>query len=328
MLGNGAYVGIGTSSPANKLEVINGDNTRAGNFVNTNAGNNVGAVRAFNSSSNIGAYGVNGISVIASTFGASAGAGIYANSFNNTGLLAASDNNVAINGNSNFSHGVYGATYASAGFAGVYGQGLGNNYGVVGTTVSATFPAGYFTATKALKTLGGVQLTGIGEAAGRILTSDASGNATWQDNIARSVGINIQFFSGANSIPSGVYTPLTNWLTIVNEDNGSNYNPGTGQYTASVTGTYNIESSVIWDPSGAAGPGKFVDIAVFVNGIFVSEVPNNVNVSNFTGTSISISRKLNAGDKVSIYVYQTTGSNMNLQSFYGGQFFTVQYLHK
>jgi hypothetical protein len=35
-------------------------------------------------------------------------------------------------------------------------------------------------APKALLTAGGVQLTGIGEAAGRILTSDATGNATWQ----------------------------------------------------------------------------------------------------------------------------------------------------
>ena len=35
-------------------------------------------------------------------------------------------------------------------------------------------------APKALLTAGGVQLTGIGEAAGRVLISDATGNATWQ----------------------------------------------------------------------------------------------------------------------------------------------------
>jgi hypothetical protein len=35
-------------------------------------------------------------------------------------------------------------------------------------------------APRALQTVGGVQLTGIGEAAGRVLISDATGNATWQ----------------------------------------------------------------------------------------------------------------------------------------------------
>ncbi len=31
-----------------------------------------------------------------------------------------------------------------------------------------------------MQTQGSIQLTGIGEAAGKVLTSDASGNATWQ----------------------------------------------------------------------------------------------------------------------------------------------------
>ncbi len=35
-------------------------------------------------------------------------------------------------------------------------------------------------APKALQTVGGLQLTGLGEAAGRVLTTDATGNATWQ----------------------------------------------------------------------------------------------------------------------------------------------------
>jgi hypothetical protein len=42
-------------------------------------------------------------------------------------------------------------------------------------------------APKALQTVGGLQLTGIGEAANRLLTSDATGNATWQT--AAAVGV-------------------------------------------------------------------------------------------------------------------------------------------
>ena len=117
----------------------------------------------------------------------------------------------SIKGLSNIGYGIYGKTNATNA-AGVYGIGTGSDYssGVVGQTGEGTTPTlpgntgllgqsnanigvagmavsgtgGYFSSTSgnALKTIGIIQLTGIGEAANRVLTSDATGIATWQDN--------------------------------------------------------------------------------------------------------------------------------------------------
>ena len=78
-------------------------------------------------------------------------------------------------------------------------------------------------APRALQTVGGVQLTGIGEAAGRVLISDATGNATWQA-VGGSGAV-----TGSGTLdfipkwtPSG--TQLGNSLLF---DNGSNVGVGT-----------------------------------------------------------------------------------------------------
>lgn len=84
----------------------------------------------------------------------------------------------------NYSSGVAGytgegSTAGLPGNSGVIGQ-SNANIGVAGTAISGT--GGYFSSQtgNALKTVGKVQLTGIGEGTGKVLTSDASGNATWQ----------------------------------------------------------------------------------------------------------------------------------------------------
>lgn len=107
------------------------------------------------------------------------GYGIYGNSSatNGSGVLG-------LGTGTNFSSGVVGrsgegTTTTIPGNCGVLGQ-ANANLGVAGTAISGT--GGYFSSQSglALKTVGNVQLTGIGEGTGRVLTSDGSGNATWQ----------------------------------------------------------------------------------------------------------------------------------------------------
>jgi len=116
-----------------------------------------------------------------------------------------------IEGISHNGYGIYGKTYATNG-SGVLGSGTGSDYssGVIGRTGENSFPGlygnsgvlgladanlgvvgsaitgtgGYFTSIsgKALKTSGGLQFTGVNEAAGRVLTCDINGNASWQDD--------------------------------------------------------------------------------------------------------------------------------------------------
>ena len=76
---------------------------------------------------------------------------------------------------------------------------------------------------KALLTAGGLQLTGIGEAANRVLVSDATGNATWQT--ATAVGI-VTGSGTTNFIPK--YTPSgTNIGNSLLFDNGNSIGLGT-----------------------------------------------------------------------------------------------------
>jgi hypothetical protein len=100
-----------------------------------------------------------------------------------------------------FSAGVRGINNGTGGLGiGVWGSQAGSGWGVYGTAnggigvngsansgigvngTSNTGTGGRFTTTSglAIHTTGGVRLQGIGEAANRVLTSDAAGNATWQ----------------------------------------------------------------------------------------------------------------------------------------------------
>jgi hypothetical protein len=91
------------------------------------------------------------------------------------------------NGTGGLGIGVWGSQNGSG--WGVYGTavaGIGGNFnspsgiGVNGSSTSGT--GGNFSSTsgQALFTSGALRLTGIGETAGRVLTTDAAGNATWQ----------------------------------------------------------------------------------------------------------------------------------------------------
>ena len=80
--------------------------------------------------------------------------------------------------------------------------------GVAGTAISGT--GGYFSSRtgQALFTKGGVKLTGIGEAAGSILTSDAAGIASWKVPVWLQSGENIYFNTNSlGKVGIGTSTP-------------------------------------------------------------------------------------------------------------------------
>lgn len=91
-----------------------------------------------------------------------------------------------------FSAAVRGANSGTGGLGiGVYGSQAGSGWGVYGVTPSGVGVFGNSTGNgigllgqsstgNALQTNGKVQMTGISEGAGKVLTSDAAGNATWQ----------------------------------------------------------------------------------------------------------------------------------------------------
>jgi len=104
---------------------------------------------------------------------------------------------------------------------GVVGTALNEGYGIAafGTNAGGILSQIMFGSGKALTTIGPVQMSGIGEGAGKVLTSDASGNATWHSlpagaSVWTQNGNNI--FNG-NSGYVGINTPvaLPNYAQLV-----------------------------------------------------------------------------------------------------------------
>ena len=168
------------------------------------------------------------------------------------------------------------------------------------------------TPTAQLDVNGSFKLTNGTQAAGRVLTSDAAGNATWQAPV---VTPKVSFRAQINGITVPTST-LTNLLcsTIAFEEGGSNYNTGTGEYTVPVTGLYSIAAKYVWN-TFAANTGS-QNTVIRVNGSNVELGANlTSNTSQFVKGEARALLQLNAGDIVTIQAFQTTGSNATVGSF-------------
>jgi hypothetical protein len=162
------------------------------------------------------------------------------------------------------------------------------------------------------------------QGAGKILTSDASGNASWQspDN----AGIALRTFSANLTIPSGVMTPVTQWNTIQFEDGGANYNNVTGEYTIPVTGLYQVEASFVWNNFTA--PATLVLANLTRNGVFEYETNGEGATGSSKPTLLSYTARFTAGDVLRMNLYQDSGVNQTLNSPYYTQRFSVNLIRK
>lgn len=167
------------------------------------------------------------------------------------------------NGTAGLGIGVYGSQ--AGGGWGVYGtavSGIGVNgsastgIGVAGSATSGT--GGRFTSASglALYTTGALRLQGIGEAANRVLTSDASGNATWQ-----TVG-------GAGAVTgSGTLNMLPKWTpsgTVLGNslffDDGTLVGLGTTTPTHRFTVSHGGATGIVSRSASGSGSFSVVDI--------------------------------------------------------------------
>ena len=129
-----------------------------------------------------------GIGVYGSQAGS--GWGVYGTTPSGIGVHGNSTSGIGVNGNSTSGTGVYGQS--NTGVAGIFTITNGASTAdalqanTTGTGWAATITSTNATP-RALRTTGGLRFTGINEANNRILTSDAAGNAMWND--AAAVGI-------------------------------------------------------------------------------------------------------------------------------------------
>jgi len=301
------YAGTSAANTVNIFKITNASATQysAGLFENTNAANYTPALTGRNYST--GSFGTGVIGVANSNTNGNLSMGVAGvlegNGITGAGLYGYAENAYAIFG------------YTEKGTA-VFGN--SNGIGTAGFFQSAS--TGF-----ALKSSGPVQLLGIGSGAGKVLTSDAVGNATWQN--VGTAKVHFSSLEGSSQAISNGGIQYVNSWTDLDESGGANYNATTGEYTIPVTGYYSIKAQM--------GLGSTNDIANVQSSIriFINNVSEKITYSSnsmvgqfYNDISVNLEKTLTAGQKIKIGV--TQGGRISNNLYAPATNFSIHLIHQ
>jgi hypothetical protein len=258
------------------------------------------------------------------------------NSGTGIGIEATSTTGDAVVGESNTGYGIKGVTNTALGKAGVHGQNNGaagsgvvgisnaaNTQGVYGSSANGIAVRALSTNCTALDVNGKVKIAGgnTNPGVGKVLTSDASGNATWQDvNAGPIVGFKASGLMEAfPEVPysaetkvqfeSQVYDLGNNFIDLSENGNLTEANV----FHVPVNGLYHFDVAI---PFALKGPGigGHYDYSYAIASIQLIRNGNTSEVAKFVEFEAGIKPSvrggtdlvLNAGDKIYITVRQST----------------------
>jgi hypothetical protein len=216
--------------------------------------------------------------------------------------------------------GVAGGTNYVVEAVGVWAQATGtgtvgtNNYGLYATASGA---AGQ---NFAAWMNGTIRISDGTQGAGYVLTSDATGIASWQGPVS----ISAEYLLADLAVPVATDVTINNWSTIANEDGGSNYNPVTGEYTIPVTGYYDINATVNWLNYSTADRAR---LNIRVNGITITASVETPSAS-FGSQNVHLGRRLVAGDIVTFVVNHASPNPQTLGALSFGTNFDIHLVHR
>ena len=271
------------------------------------------------------------------------------NSGTGTGLEATSTTGDGVVGTSNTGYGIKGVTNTALGKAGVHGQNNGtagsgvvgvsnaaNTQGVYGsstngiavralndnyravqaTSNSGTALHGSSTTGYALETNGKVKIAGgnTNPGAGKVLTSDANGNATWQQPTTQKVAFRASgISSNYPTVSPGTSTKLHfyeqdydysgSFISLSENGNATQ----TNAFYVAVSGVYHFEAKVTFETITADIEVAQIRIRFERNGVVMTIADADVFDPTFAAlvtVHASGDYKLQAGDKVWVEVYQ------------------------
>jgi hypothetical protein len=174
-------------------------------------------------------------------------------------------------------------------------------------------PAAHFISDNgyAAKFDGAINITDGTQAAGDVLTTDASGNASWQSSVGA---------TGFRASASGAPTLSGSTVIFGTLDFGSGYNIATGEWTVPSTGVYHIDASVVFNGGTAAG---YQRISVYSAGNYLASSTVATATPDHTCT-ISTDLQFTAGDIVVIDRY---AGGATLGVYNGGNFFSAHKIY-
>ena len=328
-----------TDNPNNTIPTIRANNFGGGPGLWANSAVDNGA---YGTTAGIGKSGLRGDGTGESSngvFGATTSA-------TGNGVSGFNAGGVGVLGTSTSNYGVKGVTNTATGFAGVHGLNNGtagtgvlgvshaantqgvygssnNGIGVRGLSSSGTALYGNSTTGYALETNGKVKIAGgnTNPGAGKILMSDADGNATWQqpastpDVIFKASGV-------IDGFPELPYQETVKIQFKTQEyDLGNNYisvsengNPSESSvFYVPFNGVYHFDVSVAFDLKSVAG--SFIDYEFTI--VTIHKIRNGIDsyITSFTDEEPgerdqvrgSTDIMLNAGDRIYITAFQSNG---------------------
>lgn len=166
----------------------------------------------------------------------------------------------------------------------------------------------------AVNMTGVLKMNGATGSSGQVLTSNGAAAPTWQ---TPSSNPQIGFFARPSAATVTIATSTLTTLTAYTEsfDDGNNFDPVAGEFTAPSAGMYHFDLKITFNSSpsvtnvnissrvhvnGAAAPGAVYSGRLNTNGTYPDAIMLSTNC------------KLNAGDKVTAVVFHNTGANHDI----------------
>lgn len=195
---------------------------------------------------------------------------------------------------------------------------LQNSTGNLG--IGTQFPSTKLEVNGTTKTTNLIMTSGAG--ANKVLTSDGSGNASWEDNAAKSTGM-LAVLPANGSHPSGWHTLSNNTTTMIGYndnvsgagtfDNGNNFSNTTHAYTVPASGFYHISvRQTLNNIISATGNGQLLLTVKVGRGtasdyyrIYEERILSGDFLPGTIAGALDIS--LQANDVLTVAIYQSTG---------------------